>query len=189
MIAQIDERIKRALGRIRLAFRGVITLVNAAGAVQLIQADGLMGEQLQENELFQHYGFTSNPPAGTMAIVLPLGGRTAHGIVIATEHGTYRIKGLAGGETALYTQEDGTGSGHHIILKQGRKIEVRGSDIDITASGTLRLAGANVQVHASGTYRFDANGQGQKWDGAGVETWQDDDVVKPHHPHAPPEIG
>jgi phage baseplate assembly protein gpV len=62
---------------------------------------------------------------------------------------------------------------------------------NLTASapnGTLRLSGQNVQMHASNTYRFDVNGQGQKWDGSGVETWQDNDITKPHHPHAPPEI-
>ena len=42
----------------------------------------------------------------------------SHGIVIATEHGTYRLKGLKSGEVALYTDE-----GAKIVLKRGRIIE------------------------------------------------------------------
>ena len=118
MIADVDKRIRRAMAGVRQAFRGVLTRVGSSTAVQLVQADGLAGEQLQDNELFQHYGFTSNPLPGTMAVILPVGGRTSHGIVIATEHGSYRLKALAPGEVALYTDE-----GAKIVLKRGRVIE------------------------------------------------------------------
>lgn len=134
MIREIDARIRRALGGVRLAFRGVITLVKAAGAVQLVQLDGMSGEQLQDTELFQHYGFTSNPPVGTMAIVLPLGGKTAHGIIIATEHGSYRLKNLAGGETAIYSDE-----GDHVHLKRGRVMEIVTQTLLIKATTKVRM--------------------------------------------------
>lgn len=136
MIGEIDERIDRALRKIRLAFRGVITMVKAGGAVQLLQVDGVAGETLQDNELFQHYGFTSNPPGGTMAVVLPIGGKTAHGIIIATEHGVYRLKGLKSGEVALYTDEEDS-----IVLKRGRLIEV--------TTKTFRLNTEVMEVNAS----------------------------------------
>lgn len=142
MIKQIDQRIRRHLSGIRLAFRGVITLVKAAGAVQFVQLDGVNGEQLQNNELFQQFGYTSNPPAGTMAIVLPIGGKTAHGIIIATEHGTYRLKNLASGETAIYNQW-----GDYVALKADRRMQVVSSlAVDITTptvnmSGNLNVVG------------------------------------------------
>lgn len=136
MIAEIDARIKRYANTIRQAFRGVLTLVKAAGNVQLVQVDGLAGEQLQDNELFQHYGYTSNPPPGTMAIVLPIGGKTAHGIIIATEHGNYRLKDLASGEVAIYSDE-----GDSVILKRGRLIEV--------TTETLRINTQVMEVNAS----------------------------------------
>ncbi|RNM16852.1 phage baseplate assembly protein V, partial [Dickeya undicola] len=75
--------------------------------------------QIQDAELFQHYGFTSNPPAGTMGIVIPLGGRTSHSVVVATESASYRIKALQSGEVAIYTDE-----GAAITLKKGRIITV-----------------------------------------------------------------
>lgn len=118
MIRQIEERIARSLAGVRQAFRGVIGLVKADGPVQLVQGDALAGETGRDDELFQHYGYTSNPPQGTMKIVVPVGGKTSHGIIIATEHGRYRLKGLESGEVALYTDE-----GDSIVLKRGRLIE------------------------------------------------------------------
>lgn len=160
MIQQIDARIRRALGSIRLAFRGVLTLVKAAGAVQLVQLDGLAGEQLQDAELFQDYGFTSNPPAGTMAIVLPIGGKTAHGIVVATEHGGFRLKSLASGEVALYS-------------KFGQVIKLRADGgIDIHSPGDIDLRGDNVRIHGESSLIIECKGHGKKWLPGHVDTWQ-----------------
>jgi phage baseplate assembly protein gpV len=54
-------------------------------------------------------------------------------------------------------------------------------------NGTLRLAAQNIKFHATQIYAFDCNGQGQKWNGSNVETWQDNDTTGAHHNHAPPE--
>lgn len=150
----IDERIRRHLAGLRLAFRGVVTLVKAAGKVQLVQLDGLSGERLQDTELFQQYGYTSNPPAGTMCVVLPLGGKTGHGIVIATEHGTYRLKNLQSGEVALYSDE-----GDSVILKRGRVMKV--------TTQTLTVDCATATVNCTGKATIKANG-GIDADGAGA---------------------
>ncbi|WP_404991320.1 phage baseplate assembly protein V [Cupriavidus pauculus] len=123
MWGEVDKRIRRAMSGVRSAFRSVLARVDSGGQVQLVQGEGLAGEPLQDNELFQHYGYTSNPPAGTMAVVLPIGGRTSHGIIVATEHGTYRLKELKPGEVALYTDE-----GAKVVLKRGRVIE---TDCDV----------------------------------------------------------
>ncbi|AJJ58912.1 MULTISPECIES: phage baseplate assembly protein V [Yersinia pseudotuberculosis complex] len=131
----VDGRINTALNRIRKAFRAVLTRVNSGGQVQTVQARALAGEQLQDNELFQHYGFTSNPLPGTMAVILPLGGNTSHGVIIATEHGAYRLAGLQSGEVALYTDE-----GAKIVLKRGRIIDVE--------CDTYRVTCKNYEVNA-----------------------------------------
>jgi phage baseplate assembly protein V len=145
VIRTIDERIRRKLAGLRFAFRGVVTLVKAAGSVQLVQADGVSGEQLQDAELFQHFGFTSNVPKGSMAIILPLGGKTGHGIIIATEHGSYRLKNLESGETAIYNQW-----GDHVKLGKDRHMKLVSSmAVDIqspktTMSGDLEVTGSIV---------------------------------------------
>nr|ELR5201271.1 phage baseplate assembly protein V [Providencia rettgeri] len=119
MWSQINQRINQALNGIRMAFRAILNATDSEGKVQTMQGEGLSGESLQGQEIFQHYGFTSRPLPGTEAIILPLGGRSSHGIVIATEHGAYRLAGLESGEVALYTDE-----GAKIVLKRGRIIDV-----------------------------------------------------------------
>ncbi|WP_297572562.1 phage baseplate assembly protein V [uncultured Deefgea sp.] len=119
MWREIDQRIKQGLGRVRQAFRGRIVGVKNAGAVMLVQGEGLSGEKLLDAELFQQFGFTSMPPEGTMLVSLPIGGKTSHSIVVATEHGTYRLKFLENGEAAMYSQE-----GAYVAIRKGRVVEV-----------------------------------------------------------------
>lgn len=115
----IDKRIRKILSGLRQAFRGVLMRTTTTGGVQTAQVTGLAGETLEGVEVFQQYGFTTVPPEGAMAVVLPLGGRTSHGIVIATEHSAYRLQGLDSGEVAIYTDE-----GASIVLKRNRIIAV-----------------------------------------------------------------
>lgn len=136
MIATIDARIRRALGKIRLAFRGKGGAINTAGPVQLVDGEGLKDEPIRGAELMQHYGFTATPPAGFMYVAVPVGGKTAHSVMVATEHGTYRMKGLKTGEVALYTDE-----GDSIVLKRGRLIEV--------TTQTLRINTEVMEVNAA----------------------------------------
>jgi phage baseplate assembly protein V len=113
----ITDAITKALAGIRLAYRAKLTGLSKGAAVQLMQGAALDGETMQAAEFFQQFGFTSSPPAGTQLIVLPLGGRTAHSIVIATEHGAYRLD-VASGEACLYSQ-------------WGDKVHVRQERIDV----------------------------------------------------------
>lgn len=136
MMQIISQRINQALARIRQAFRIRLGATDSAAAVQRIQAQGIGNENLQGAELFQHYGFTSHPQPGTMGIVLPLGGVSSHGIVIATEHGAYRLKSLKPGEVALYTDE-----GAKIVLRRGKLIE---ADCE-----TFRVNCTNFEVNSS----------------------------------------
>ena len=133
MIRDIDRRVARAMAGVRQAFRGVLRRVNTAPAVALVQADGLATEQIQDAELMQHYGFTSAPPAGTMVVVVPVGGKTAHGIVIATEHGSYRMRSLPDGEVAIY---DDLGQKVH-LTRAG--IVVEGAGRPVTVRDTPRI--------------------------------------------------
>ena len=109
MTDPIQRQISRALGSIRSAFRAVLTLVESGAGVQLAQADGLAGEPVQAAEVFQHYGLTSNPPAGSMAVVLPLGGKTSHGIDAVLFVMGRRFSGGRGQarQTTLTLKEDG----------------------------------------------------------------------------------
>lgn len=134
MIKQIQHHITRALNGLRWGFRGKMTRLNSAPRVQLAQVAGLADELLQNLELMQHYGFTSCPLPDTECIVLPLGGRTGHSVIIATEHGNFRLKNLKAGEVALYSDE-----GDHFIFKRGRVTEIVTQTLNITASTVINL--------------------------------------------------
>ena len=175
MINQVKQQIDRALGRIRLAFRGVLSQTNSAPNVMLVSADALSGEPLKGVEYFQHFGLTSRPPKGSMMVAVPLGGKTAHAVVIATEHGSYRIKSLEEGEVALYDD-------------QGQSIQIKRDRIVIKTPKTFEVVADKIDLHAATEFKFDVNGQGEKWDGQGVETWRDDDQPRPTHNHMPPRI-
>jgi phage baseplate assembly protein V len=107
-----------------------------------VQVSGLAGETVQDNELFQHYGWTSHAPAGTEAVVLPIGGNSSQGIIIATEHAQYRIKDLAAGEVAIYTDE-----GDSIVLKRGHLIEVTTQTLKINATTKVEMNTPLLQVN------------------------------------------
>lgn len=95
---KVNQRIGQALQNIRQAFRAVSSATDSTTKVQMMQLKGLAGENLDGAEYFQHYGITSNPPAGSMAIAVPLNGSTSHTVILATEHGTYRLKALQTGK-------------------------------------------------------------------------------------------
>lgn len=119
MWEKVNQRIQQALQNIRQAFRGVTHSTDSSTKVQQLQLTGLAGEPLDGAEYFQHYGFTSSPLPGSMAVIVPLNGRTSHSVVVATEHGAYRLTALKPGEVALYTDE-----GAKIVLKRGRIVDV-----------------------------------------------------------------
>jgi len=142
VIATIDRRIRRFLGSIRLPFRGVGSSVNSNAPVQLADGDGMATEKIRAAELMQHYGFTSHPPAGFLYLCVPVGGKTAHGMMIATDHSS-RLKGLAPGELALYTDE-----GDSIVMKRGHIVEINTQTLRINASTKVELNTPKVQMNA-----------------------------------------
>ncbi len=154
-IRDIDNRISRMLAGVRQVFRGVIGGVDSSGPVQLVQGVGLAGETLSDLEYFQHYGYTSNPPGGAMKVIAPIGGKTSHGIVIATEHGTYRLQGLESGEVALYTDE-----GDSVVMRRGRVIDVTTQTLNIKASTAVNIDTPIVNVKHQLTVQEQITGQG-----------------------------
>ncbi|MDR5803397.1 phage baseplate assembly protein V [Caballeronia sp. LZ001] len=141
MIKDIDKRIMRALAGIRQAFRGIVSKVSTEGPVCTVRGQALANEDTVDLEMFQHYGFTSAPPTGAMQIILPLGGRTSHGVVIATEHGRYRMKALKQGEVAIYTDE-----GDSIVLSRGRVTTIRTGTLNIQANDAVNIDSPSVNV-------------------------------------------
>ncbi|WP_175992263.1 phage baseplate assembly protein V [Burkholderia vietnamiensis] len=155
MIREFQKRLDRALAGVRQAYRAVISLCASDTPVQLAQVDGLAGETTPDVEVFQHYGMTSNPPAGSMAVVIPLGGKTSHGVIVATEHASYRIQGLQRGEVALYTDE-----GDSIVFRRGRIIDIGTETLNIKATKQVNIDTPDVNVTHQLNVQEQITGQG-----------------------------
>lgn len=149
-IKHIDKRIQSALGNIRQSFRGKTARVKSADGVQRIQIEGLDGETVQDLEHAENFGFTSHPPAGSDCVVVPLGGKTSHGIIVTTTNGAYRIQNLGEGETAVYNA-----SGAQIVLKAGRLIEIDCDALRIKATNGVDIDSPAVKCSA----KLQAQGQ------------------------------
>lgn len=145
----IKDAIARALAAVRLPFRAVLGGLNGKPGVQLAQGDALNGEKLEAAELFQQFGFTSGVPAGSELIVLPLGGKTAHSVIIATENGAYRVQ-VGGGEVCVYNQW-----GAKITLKKEKIIEVDCDHFIVKAKEDvlMQTKSYTVQADTSVTYQ------------------------------------
>ena len=136
---------------IRQAFRGKVAATQSGEPIQRVQVQGLADETLQDVEQLQQFGFTSHAPAGSEMIVLPLGGDTTHGIVIASEHGSFRVQG---GEVAVYDQ-----SGSSIVLKQGRLIEMDCDNLVIRARQKVAIDSPMVEASAQVLAKGQITGQ------------------------------
>jgi len=132
-----------------LVGRAVLMAIDDSKKIQEAQISALAGEDLAGVQRFQEFGFTSNPPAGTEAVIVSLGGSRNNCVVIATDNRNVRMKNLASGETAIYT-DDGT----YIILKKAGEVEIKSAvklTVDVPEStfkgrviieDTLRVMGA-----------------------------------------------
>lgn len=99
--------------------RGVLELAKDTEGMQVLKAAILADENRDDIEYFQDYGFTSVPKAGAEALVICPQGNRDHMIAVKVADRRFRLKGLAEGEVALYTDE-----GDKIVFKRGGTIEV-----------------------------------------------------------------
>ncbi|HDR9101736.1 TPA: phage baseplate assembly protein [Burkholderia vietnamiensis] len=192
MMREVEKKVTRMLAGVRQAFRGVISAVSTAGPVGMVRGEGLAGENGVDFELFQHYGITSSPPAGTMMVVVPIGGKTSHGIVVATEHGQYRVKGLKPGELAIYTDE-----GDSITLSRGRVIDIKTKTLNIEAEDSVNFKTPTVNMDHALNVAEQITGKGgmsmSGGEGARIDSLNvDNDAViggKSFNGHKHPETG
>jgi phage gp45-like len=114
--------------------------VNDSGPVQTVQAQ-LDALSVRDNvPLLYHYGFFSAPPIGADLHVAFLDGDRSKAVVIATNHQSYRMKGVAPGDAGLYAQGA-------LIHLTGAGIAVAGN---VAHTGNYTLTG-NLSVTGSVT--------------------------------------
>lgn len=125
-----------------LVTRAVVKLVDPAQMMQSLQIEALAGEVLDNVEHFEPYGHTSHPLNGAEVLLFSVGGRRAHAIAGIVADRRYRLKNLAAGEVAIYTDE-----GDSIVLKRGRNIDITcGTKVTVTAPTVEVVASAKVML-------------------------------------------
>ncbi len=152
------REVDRALSGVRQGLRAVLQALNIGTKIQRVSGEGLAREQLEDMELFQDFGFTSAPPAGTEYIVLPLGGRTSASVVVATEHGAFRFMLDNQGESCVYNQW-----GDFAHFKKDRSIHVKAQEkvfvetkvYRVEASERIELVSPVFLAQASTSARFE----------------------------------
>ena len=167
--------------------RAVLSAINDAGGVQIVQVQLLDGEVRDGVECFQQYGHASVPFAGAEGVMVSVGGSHDHGIVIAVEDRRYRLKNLAPGETALY---DDQGQKVH-LTRNG--IVVDGAGKPITVQNTPHVDFNTPTVNMSGNLNVGGNivAQGDITDSAAVipKTMAGMRVAYNGHTHTDPQGG
>ena len=142
--------IERTARRVLMALaRGLITTVNDAGGVQIMQVKLNALETGDNRQRMAEFGLTSNPPTtNSDAIVLFLGGDRSNGVVVATGHQPSRPKNLAPGETMLYSQD---GKYVYMTASGGIVVEAKGQPVTINDA-------SNVTCNCSGVFKVVAPG-------------------------------
>ena len=118
----------------RLLARGTVVLANSASKLQSLQMRLTAGEVNDDMEHFEPYGFTSHPLAGAEGIATFLGGDRSHAVVLVVADRRYRLKALAQGEVAIYTDE-----GDKVHFKRGRIIDIDTHTLNIRAATAVNI--------------------------------------------------
>ena len=118
----------------RLLARGTVVLANSATKLQSLQMRLTAGEVNDDMEHFEPYGFTSHPLAGAEGIAAFLGGDRSHAVVLVVADRRYRLKALAPGDVAIYTDE-----GDKIHFRRGRIIDIETATLNIRASTAVNI--------------------------------------------------
>lgn len=146
----VDMMIKPLRARVyNIVSRGVLEMAKDEKGMQVLKAAILAGENRDDIEYFQDYGFTSVPKSGSEVLVVCPQGNREHMIAVKVADRTVRLKGLAEGEVAVYTDE-----GDKIHFKRGGTTELVSSTKVIV---TTPLAEFSQDVNIKGDLTVDGD--------------------------------
>jgi len=183
MALKLSEQLERVLRPIRnrIASMVVCALVKSvtdSDGLQILKVQMGRDEVKDDVERIQQFGFTSNPPNDSEAIVLFVGGNRSHGICLATDSSTYRIKNLPSGAVVIYN-------------KNGEYVKLTEDTIEIVSGNKVLIDCTEAEIKAD-TVNVKA-GEIKLGDGVMHKALATEDFVtsvyKMHvHPTAPPGI-
>jgi len=113
--------------------RAVIQRASDSGGIQILQLGVLPGEDIDDAERFQGYGFSSVPLPGAEAVVIFPNGDRGHPLVVAVDDRRHRPTGGEPGSVTVYNH-----TGAKIIMEADGDIEVQpapGREVYIRSEG------------------------------------------------------
>lgn len=116
--------------------RGVVQVIKDSGGLQVLQLGVQQGEDVDDCERFQEYGFTSRPLEGAEAVAVFPNGDHGRPLVVAVDDRRHRLTGLEPGEVAVYNE-----AGARIVMKASGDIELEpAGGGEILGGGSSQLA-------------------------------------------------
>lgn len=147
MIEALNKLTESMRAKVQLMVgRAILRAASDAASLQTVQASLMADEVLDDVERVQQYGFTSVPLPGAEAVLVFVGGNRDHGLVIATDDRRFRLKGLPGGEVAIYDD-----------LEQ--KVHLTRTGIVVHSTGTVRVEASGL--HCTGDIKDNCDGAGK----------------------------
>jgi phage baseplate assembly protein V len=126
------KRLERMISNI--ASRCVIAAVATKDKCQMLGIELVAGDPKENIEHLEPYGFTAVPHAGAEGLAVFPDGDRSHGIVIVAADRRYRLKGLKGGEVAIYSDE-----GDSVVFNRGRVVNVVTETLNISAATAVNI--------------------------------------------------
>ncbi|ACC71051.1 phage baseplate assembly protein V [Paraburkholderia phymatum] len=132
--------LERTARRVLLSLaRALVTTVNDAGGFQRVQVKLNALETADNTPRPVEFGLTSNPPVGSDAFVVFLGGDRSNGVVLGTVHQPSRPKNLAPGETMLYSQD---GKNIYLTASGGIVVDAKNQAVTVNNATTVTINAA-----------------------------------------------
>lgn len=121
MQQSMEAQLRRVSRQVQMMTAPVmITATDDSGPIHKVQVHvNGTPEVIDDIGVSQLYGFASHAMTGTDATALFAGGDRSRPIIISTGNQRFRLRGLASGEVALYTDE-----GDSVKLARGKIVEV-----------------------------------------------------------------
>lgn len=135
MSTELLKQVGRIWDRLRFVVgRGRVALVDDSGNVQYVQVV-LSPLEAANLRRVAEFGLASNPPAGSDAVAIFVGGDRSNGVVIGTNNQSLRPKGLQPGEVMVY---DAIGQSVY-LSKTGIVVNGGGNPINIGNASQVNI--------------------------------------------------
>lgn len=150
MLEMFDRLSQRVLLTIA---RALVTVVRDTDGIQIMQVKLSATETRDGLPRFADFGFSSNPPAGSDALVAFVAGDRSKGIVIGTCHQQSRPQGLSPGESILHSQD---GKSVYLTASEGIVVDAKGQPVVVNnASDVTWNCTGKFKLVAPGGVEFD----------------------------------